>query len=498
MRRITPLTAFLIVGLLGIATAATVVVLRLRPQEVVAEPFTPRDSHESYRDALTTLEIADSEMGTRWITAAARAEAQAIAVVPPVTEVITFDPRDPGAVGYRFPVTRGRQITVTISAGHGRYFADVFRLEEAGSNSDSAEWETAELVASRPDDRDRIVFEARSNNFYLLRLQPELLRGGRFTIEIAESESLAFPVEGTGPQDIWSFFGDGRDGGARVHHGIDVFAPRGTPVLAASESDVIRVGQRDRGGNVVVLRDDAREILLYYAHLDEQLVEAGTRVHAGDIIGTVGNTGNAITTPPHLHIGIYQGGWRRPVDPWPYFVAPSGALAAVHPPDPAWTGSWLVSDQPITLTDTLPAPARVDSRTARNRNPYLMGAGDTFVGAEAEPDDTNAPPPPRETVIDAGVPLRILGSFGAHLRVQSITGVKGLLSAADSIRYAARPGGPGGEVTLDADREVRDIVSGDTITDLVAGTTATRIAEVAGRPLVLLPSGDLALVDEEL
>jgi murein DD-endopeptidase MepM/ murein hydrolase activator NlpD len=496
MRRPTPLNVFLIVSLLGIAAATTVVVLRLRPQEVVEEPFAPRESHASYREALTALEVDDTEMGSRWLAAAIRAEAQAITVAPPLTEVITFDPRDPGAVGYRFPVTRGRQITVTITSGHQRYFADVFRLEEHGSNSGPARWEVEELVASRSPDGDRIVFEARSNNFYLLRIQPELLRGGRFTVEIIENASLAFPVEGTGPEDIWSFFGDGRDGGARVHHGIDIFAPRGTPVLATSDAEVIRVGQRDRGGNVVVLRDSAREILLYYAHLDEQLVETGTRVRPGDVIGTVGNTGNAITTPPHLHIGIYQGGWRRPVDPWPYFVAPTTARAEAPPPELDQTGLWLISDRPITLTDTLPGPERIDSRSTRNRNPYLVGAGDTFVGAEAEPDGPTAPPAPREMVVDPGIPLRVVGSFGAHLRVRTITGSKGLLPAADSIRLAARPGGPGGEVTLDADREVRDILSGDLITELVVGSTATRVAAIDGRPLVLLPSGDLAVVGE--
>jgi peptidoglycan LD-endopeptidase LytH len=498
MRRPTPLALFLTAVLLGIAAVTTLAILRLRPREIVEEPFQPRESHDSYRSALTALEVADSEMGSRWLAAADRVESAAIAVAPPVTEVITFDPRDPSAVGYRFPVSRGRQITISIAAEHRRYFADVFRLGEDGTNSGSAGWELEELVASRPDDGDRIVFEARGNAYYLLRVQPELLRGGRFTIEISESASLAFPVEGTGPGDIWSFFGDGRDGGVRVHHGIDIFAPRGTPVLAASDAEVIRVGRRDRGGNVVVLRDGARDILLYYAHLDEQLVETGARVRPGDIIGTVGNTGNAITTPPHLHIGIYQGGWRRPVDPWPYFVGPPAVAAAPAPASPgaAPTGRWLISDGTVSLSDTIPAAPGAGRGGARNRNPYLLGAGDTFAGAEAEPEEQILPPVPRETVIDPGVPLRILGDLGGHLRVRSVTGAEGLLPSADSIRYVPRAGGGGEEVTLRGDREVRDILSGDTITDLVAGTTATRIAEVAGRPLVLLPSGDLAMIEE--
>ncbi|MGD2123720.1 MAG: M23 family metallopeptidase, partial [Gemmatimonadota bacterium] len=52
---------------------------------------------------------------------------------------------------------------------------------------------------------------------------------------------------------------------------------------------------------------------IYYAHLDEPLVEDGQQVQAGDTIGLVGNTGNARTTPPHLHFGAYQ---RGAMDPW--------------------------------------------------------------------------------------------------------------------------------------------------------------------------------------
>lgn len=133
--------------------------------------------------------------------------------------------------------------------------------------------------------------------------------------------SYAFPVAGTDAGDIWSVFGDPRDGGRRIHHGIDIFAPRGTPVLAATDAVVIRTGRRTRGGVVVVLYDDLHNLLLYYAHLDRYSVERGERVVRGQAIGTVGNTGNAVTTPPHLHLGLYAGWWSRPVDPWWYFVS---------------------------------------------------------------------------------------------------------------------------------------------------------------------------------
>ena len=95
-----------------------------------------------------------------------------------------------------------------------------------------------------------------------------------------------------------------------------MFAPRGTPVLAGAAGRVSRVQETPVGGRVVWLQTDAGS--LYYAHLDRQLVEPGARVAAGDTLGTVGNTGNAAATPPHLHFGVY--GRRGAVDPEPFVV----------------------------------------------------------------------------------------------------------------------------------------------------------------------------------
>ena len=114
---------------------------------------------------------------------------------------------------------------------------------------------------------------------------------------------------------IQSRWGAPRDGGARRHEGIDVFAPRGTPVLAGAAGRVSRVQETPIGGRVVWLQTDAGS--LYYAHLDRPLVAAGDRVGAGDTLGTVGNTGNAAATPPHLHFGIYA---PRAIDPEPFVV----------------------------------------------------------------------------------------------------------------------------------------------------------------------------------
>jgi murein DD-endopeptidase MepM/ murein hydrolase activator NlpD len=69
------------------------------------------------------------------------------------------------------------------------------------------------------------------------------------------------------------------------------------------------------GGNVLWLRPEGTLWTAYYAHLDRQLVKAGDYVRKGQVIGTVGNTGNARTTPSHLHFGIYT--WEGAINPYP-------------------------------------------------------------------------------------------------------------------------------------------------------------------------------------
>jgi hypothetical protein len=145
-------------------------------------------------------------------------------------------------------------------------------------------------------------------------------------------------VSGRRENDVGSRFGVDRDGGARRHHGIDIFAPRGTPVIAARAGVVRRVEVTGIGGKVVWLTDDDGN-RLYYAHLDTQAVTGGQRVELGDTLGTVGNTGNAITTPPHLHFGIYRRG-DGPVDPW-WFVHRPRVDAPRLVADTARFGGWV-------------------------------------------------------------------------------------------------------------------------------------------------------------
>ena len=129
---------------------------------------------------------------------------------------------------------------------------------------------------------------------------------------------LPTPVVGVDKSEIVDTWGAARSGGRR-HEGVDIFAESGTKVVATTTLRISRIGYGARGGNYVFAMASGRE-RYYYAHLDQvdpNLAE-GQIIYSGTIIGTVGNTGNAIDTPPHLHFGIYTLGGA--INPYPRLV----------------------------------------------------------------------------------------------------------------------------------------------------------------------------------
>ncbi len=282
-------------------------------KEIVPEIFYPRPDHEAYEHALEEANLAVTALGKDWVHAAQRSLVSPTDITLPYREAFYISPKTPDALGYRFFVKQGLRIEVRIAI-HGSdsliLFADLFR--QAGDSI--PDWIH---VATADEDSSRILFETRRDAYYILRLQPELLRGGRFDVMIREVPSLKFPVSGKNSSAILSFFGDPRDGGKREHHGVDIFAPRHTPVLAPVKAQVLRVGEGAIGGRYVWLYEPKRVLYLYFAHLETQDVKDVRWVNPGDTIGTVGNTGNARRTSPHLHFGIYS---RGPVDPWNFLA----------------------------------------------------------------------------------------------------------------------------------------------------------------------------------
>ena len=136
-----------------------------------------------------------------------------------------------------------------------------------------------------------------------------------------------FPVYG--PQvDFTDTFGAFRgDVPGNWHHGDDIFAPLGTPVLACADGTIFSVGWNNVGGNRLWLRDSQGNEF-YYAHLSAYSPAAknGSRVKAGEVVGFIGNTGDAEGTPYHLHFEVHPVaylslGYDGAVDPTPYLHA---------------------------------------------------------------------------------------------------------------------------------------------------------------------------------
>lgn len=153
----------------------------------------------------------------------------------------------------------------------------------------------------------------------------------RFVFRLLEApapDRVDVPVARVAARDLRDSWGGPRSGGRR-HEGIDIFAPRGTPVTAATDGLVWRVGTDPLGGLVVWILGPGRQ-MHYYAHLDRYAdVRGGDHVAAGDVVGYVGTTGNARGGPPHLHYGIYAGGVA--IDPYPLLVPRTPARSAPAP-----------------------------------------------------------------------------------------------------------------------------------------------------------------------
>ena len=364
-------------------------------------PATPR---EQYARALADAGLDRTALGRDWLVAGERALAAPALAALPIRETGFFAPSEAGAVAWRVEPRRGQRLVVRVEAqadSGTRVFAELFAQEGDTTRA-------PELVASSEGARAELAATAERATRYVLRLQPELLRAVRWTVTLEAAPSLTtFPVQGKDARAVQSFWGADRDAGARRHEGVDIFARRGTPVLAASDGVVRRVGENGLGGRIVFLSDLARGHALYYAHLDSQAVRTGQRVRAGDTLGFVGNTGNARTTAPHLHFGIYRAG-EGPVDPLPYLDAGDRAPATV----------------PARLAALAGRPARTTAAGATLR------AG---PGARARALATV----PRHTIVAVDGASIAAGADGGWVRVRLPDRTSGYLPAA-AVESAAR------------------------------------------------------------
>ncbi|VVT04265.1 Peptidase M23 [Sphingomonas sp. EC-HK361] len=136
---------------------------------------------------------------------------------------------------------------------------------------------------------------------------------------------LVVPVAGVQRAALIDSWGDARGGGTRAHHGIDIMAPGGTPVVAAAAGAVEKLFHSNLGGTTIYVRSPRRGWIYYYAHLSGYApgLHEGQVVRAGQTIGYVGDTGDAGPGNTHLHFsmtrtGAADGWWQgQDVNPFP-------------------------------------------------------------------------------------------------------------------------------------------------------------------------------------
>jgi murein DD-endopeptidase MepM/ murein hydrolase activator NlpD len=401
--------------------------------------FQKTTPHEDYARALDRAGLQEAALGRQWQQAAQQALRDSLVVTLPVLETGYFRPEQPTAASYRYAVRAGELVHVRLTLAPGpvlapRVFVDAFSLGP-GQAPEPLKWTATDTTATSTYDYSYPVAD---DGQHLLRVQPELLTAGRYTLRLWRGPGLGlFPVKGRSDQAIGSFWGNERDGGTRRHEGVDIFAPRGTPALAATDGYVTRTGESRLGGLVVWLADAHSSQHLYYAHLSKQLVRPGQQVRAGDTLGLVGNTGNARTTTPHLHFGIYRSG-RGAVDPWPF----------LHREDPVPTA--------------LAGPSRLGEwvRPVRNR--------------------TNLP---------LATPLLVLGQQAGRLRIETPEGTRRYLPTA-----AVAAAEPLRRLKLPAEREVqaRPLAAAPALGAWPAGTAVAVLGQAGSYSLLRGPGTEAA------
>jgi murein DD-endopeptidase MepM/ murein hydrolase activator NlpD len=262
-------------------------------------------------------ERAVASPGERWFRATRAALADAVEIDLPFAD-LTGEEATP--VVYSFDALAGQTLEIGVgpaatataaeaSARDGAIYIEVFRVIEV-----LGEGLHQRLTALRPGSTTLRARLPSDSTYHVLIQADTSAASRRFTLELGAA--LPFPVVGAHVGSIRSLFGATRDAGRRHHEGIDIFVQRLTPVLAVAAGRAMP-RQDALGGNTVWLNTPGTSY--YYAHLDRIAVRDEQRVKVGDVLGYVGNTGNARNQPSHLHFGVYRWG-REAIDPLPLLV----------------------------------------------------------------------------------------------------------------------------------------------------------------------------------
>lgn len=241
----------------------------------------------------------DDSLFGLWKASHNRAMAAPLKIELPFLATFQIEHPDAAAMVYTVSVKQGQQLVAELKkpADSVRFLLEFFQANSLPSEK---------LLAELSKDSTRVTWSAGRDDSVRVSIQPMLNDSAVYHLKLYTQPVYHFPVAGKDNRAIQSFWGADRDGGTRRHEGIDIFAARGTPILAVADGRVGFAGERGSlGGQQVWLQENELSFRIYYAHLDSTAVQSGDQVQLGDTLGFVGNTGNAAGGPPHLHFGVY-------------------------------------------------------------------------------------------------------------------------------------------------------------------------------------------------
>lgn len=315
-------------------------------------PVTPQEHYE--RDLLKE-KLEKTQAGQTWFMVSKAVLTDTLFSMAPYRERFYLGDSTP-AQSIRIMVPEGRNVVVTPLRNQedsvSRLFVELYTLRNNGKPKRVEYLKTGE---------EQITYANHEGDTLLLRMQTGLNEKLTVAISITTQPTLSFPVASHGMQDLISFWGAERDRGARAHEGVDIKARRGTPAVASTDGFITQVGTNNLGGKVVFLSASDSPYSLYYAHLDSQLVATGTRVSRGDTLGLVGNTGNAVTTSPHLHFGVYSRGYGA-VNPLPFINDQKEKIPRL-PEASKWLGDSVLIRKKVNIfhTSSLQPESKMDA-----------------------------------------------------------------------------------------------------------------------------------------
>ena len=191
--------------------------------------------------------------------------------------------------------------------------------DEEDQQADTGDKKKKEKAEEAAIPRGPLVVSSPNNSAAMMAALTPLSRYGLTLREAVLRVAGPFPIAGLAYwNDDW---GACRDGCSRTHEGLDIFAKYGTPLVATADGVVTQKYVGELPGIAIEIQD-ANGVQYFYCHMSgwAEGIQTGDTVQVGQVIGYVGNSGNAISTPPHVHLEIQPGGVPAPpkphVDQW--------------------------------------------------------------------------------------------------------------------------------------------------------------------------------------